>query len=181
VTAANRKPSVKSIVLNYLEENRPGLIDKQTLTAICRHASETRSEARPVSQAYVLDILSETRVPIARTLGGLPPDLRGRVHFHDREAAAASLLDMTGEYEAARAAGDKIRAADCRRAVRASKDRLKLLLRRQGLSPEKREEKQELLEWFLIWLEAPQLFAEWLELRRKATGGGQAGQRAGSD
>jgi hypothetical protein len=152
-----------------LEENTPAIVDPQTVDRICRHVDKALGREKPVSAAYVLDIVSETQVPIARSLGGLPVDLRGRIHFHDREAAAASLRSMTIEYEAARAAGDKVRAEDCRRAVRKGKERLKLLLRR-SLAPQKHEEKQELLEWFLVWLEAPQLFPGWLALRRKATG-----------
>jgi hypothetical protein len=77
---------------------------------------------------------------------------------------------MAKEYEAAREAGDKVRAEDCRRAVRQGKDRLKLLARRGSLSPEKRQEKQELIEWFLTWLEAPPLFPAWLEARLAAAG-----------
>lgn len=30
----------------------------------------------------------------------------------------------------------------------------------------KRQEKQEIANWFRIWLETPELFADWLELRK---------------
>lgn len=164
--------SIKTFIFNYLKENSPPLVDRQVLSAVCREVERALQREKPVSRAYVLDVLSETQVPIDRSLGGLSPDLRDRVHFHDRDAAAMSLTDMTREYEAARASGDKTRAEDCRRAVRKGKDRLKLLLRRTSLSPPKREEKQELLQWFLVWLEAPPLFPDWLELRRRAAGAG---------
>jgi hypothetical protein len=169
VDEVRRKPSVKSVVLSYLEAAAPEIVDAQMVDGIRRHVDKTLGRDKPVSAAYVLDIVSETRLPIARSLGGLPVDLRGRVHFHDKDAAAASLHEMTAEYEAARSAGDKTRAEDCRRAVRKGKDRLKLVLGR-GLASQKHEEKQELLQWFLVWLEAPQLFPNWLALRLKAPG-----------
>lgn len=173
MSARNRQGiSIKSFIFNYLKDNPPTLVDRQVLSAICREVDRALQRDKPVSRAYVLDVLSETQIPIERSLGGLPVDLRGHVHFHDRDAAAASLTDMTREYDAARAAGDKTRAEDCRRAVRKGKDRLKLLLRRTSLSPQKREEKQELLQWFLVWLEAPPLFPGWLGLRRKAVSAG---------
>ena len=53
-------------------------------------------------------------------------------------------------------------------AVRQAKDRLRLVLRGGHFSPEKKEVKQELLRWFLVWLETPELFSQWLELRRGA-------------
>jgi hypothetical protein len=167
-TGTPRGLSIKSFILQYLKENPPALVDRRVLSAICREATKALQRERPVSRAYVLDVIGETQIPVDRALGGLPIDLRGRVHFHDRSAAAASMTDMTREYEAALSAGDKTRAADCRRAVLQGKDRLKLLLRRASLTPQKREEKQELLQWFLVWLEAPPLFPAWLELRVRA-------------
>jgi hypothetical protein len=166
-----RGPSIKSFLVNYLKENPPSLVDREVLAATCRQAERALQRDKPISRAYVLDVISEMQIPIDRSLGGLPLDLRGRVHSHDRAAAAASLTDMTREYDAARCAGDKIRAEDCRRAVRKGKDRLKLLLRRTSLSPQKRQEKQELLQWFLVWLEAPPLFPAWIELRARAGSG----------
>ena len=163
-----RKPSIKSLILSYLEENATCAVNRAELAAICAHVDRALKRDKPVSRAYVLDVLSETQVEIDRALGGLPVDLRGRVHFHSADAAAASLTDMSREVEAARQAGDKPRAEDCRRAVRKGKDRLKLVLRRGNLSPQKRQEKQELLEWFLMWLEAPTLFPAWLQVRRSA-------------
>lgn len=161
-------PSIKSFILNYLKENPASLVDRRVLSSICREVEQALHREKPVSRAYVLDVIAETQIPIDRALGGLPVDLRGRVHYHDLDAASASLTDMTSEYQAARARDDKTRAEDCRRAVRKGKDRLKLLVRRDNLSPPKREEKQELLQWFLVWLEAPPLFPGWLELRRRA-------------
>jgi hypothetical protein len=167
----SREISIKSFIIKYLEENQTRKVGRGVLAEICRQATRALGRDKPVSRRYVLDVLFQTQVEIDRSLGGLPVDLRGRVHFHDLEVAAASLADMAKEYEAARQAGDKVRAEDCRRAVRNGKDRLKLLLRRGDLAPEKRQQKQELVDWFLVWLEAPPLFSPWLEARRAAAGG----------
>jgi hypothetical protein len=167
----SRGISIKSFIIKYLEENQTRRVGRGVLAEICRQATRALGRDKPVSRRYVLDVLFQTQVEIDRSLGGLPVDLRGRVHFHDLEVAAASLADMAKEYEAARQAGDKVRAEDCRRAVRNGKDRLKLLLRRGDLAPEKRQQKQELVDWFLVWLEAPPLFSPWLEARRAAAGG----------
>lgn len=168
----SRRPSIKSFIISYLEQNHTRFVDRRVLAEICRQANRALQREKPVSRSYVLDVISETQVEIDRALGGVPVDLRDRVHFHDPAAAASSLINMTREYEAARQAQDKARAEDCRRAVRKGKDRLKLLLRRSGLSVEKRREKQELIDWFLVWLEAPPLFPAWLEARRATAGRG---------
>jgi hypothetical protein len=161
-----RPPSIKTLVLEYLERNHTAEINVPELAALRRHVAASAQRAKPISDRYLLDILLATDIPITRSLGGVPPDLRGRVHFADAERAAASLLEMLEEYRRSRTAGDALRAEDCRRAVRLAKDRLRLVLRRPNLSPSKRQEKEELLQWFLVWLETPDLFDQWLDLRR---------------
>jgi hypothetical protein len=170
MSAAARQPSIKALVLAYLEANKPAMIDPAEMAAIHGHVTAQSQRGKPVSRRYLLEILSSTDVGIARSLGGLPVDLRHRVHSHDQQTAAASLLDMQNEYEAAREKNDRVRAGDCRRAVMQAKDRLKLVLRRRNLAPERRAEKQEVLEWFLVWLENPSVFEQWLQARRRALG-----------
>lgn len=169
--------SIKSLVLDYLAAKRPAIIDESELAAIRSHVTAALARAKLPSDRYLLDVVSETPVEISRSLGGLPLDLRHRVHLSDPDAAAASLLDLQREYEAARARGDRVRTADCRRAVVQAKDRLRLVLRRRNVSVEKRKEKEELLQWVLVWLENPELFGPWVELRRRASGP-PAGQQA---
>jgi hypothetical protein len=167
------KPSIKSLVLQYLEVHRPAEIDEKKLEAIERSVRDGLDRVKPVSRSYLLAILSETPVAITRSLGGLPPDLRGRVHFGSLERAGESLLDLQAEYSRARATAHRERAQDCRRAVRQAKDRLRLMLRKPNLPAEKRGEKEEILRWFLVWLETPELFDRWLALRRREPAAGE--------
>ena len=164
---AAKKPSRKALVEEYLRRYRPSVINAPTLAELRRHVLQGLEAGARVSDRYLLDLLEATAVPIARELGGLPPDLRGRVHFHDLSAAEASLRDLLREDELARAA-DSLRVEDCRRAVLRAKQRLEMLLRQRGLNPAKRAEKEEILGWFRVWLETPQLFSDWLDLRRRA-------------
>ena len=164
------QPTIKSLVLRYVEEHRLTSVHKEVLSLIAAEVQSTLRRGRPVSRSYLLQVLSTTTVEISRSLGGLPADLRHRVHFGDADRAAATLLEMQREYAAARDSGDRERAWDVRRAVRQAKDRLRLLLRRPSLSADKRAEKEELLVWVLVWLENPEVFAPWLKLRRRGEG-----------
>ena len=166
---------IKGLVHEYVEAHRPACIDEAELDRLTQFVRSRLALDRKLSQAYLLRVLSEAGIEIARLLGGLPVDLRGRVHFRDSEAAASSLLDLAGKYSLARENGNRLRQQDCRRAVRQAKDRLKMHLRRRELSEEQRTEKQELLEWFLVWLETPELFPPWLELHRTASTRGATG------
>ena len=170
MTGRGVRTTIKSLVLQYVEQRRIVFVDEGVLASIEAKVRGVLGGERPVSRSYLLDVLSATTVEVSRSLGGLPVDLRHRVHFADADQAATSLLAMQREYEAARAGGDIPRARDVRRAVRKSKEQLQLHLRRRSLSADNRREKQELLKWFLVWLENPNVFAQWLKLRRRSSG-----------
>ena len=161
-----KKPTRKSLVEEYLRLHNPAAITPGNVADLRRYVSQGLGGAA-VSNRYLLDVVEATGVRVARELGGLPPDLRNRVHVHDYAVAEASLREMQQEYESARCAGDRPRTQDCRRAVQKGKERLELLLRRPKLDAAKRAEKEEILSWFRVWLETPELFSEWLDLRKR--------------
>ena len=161
------KPSIKSLVLHYLDVHRPAEITERELVVIKHSIRKRLARTKPISRSYLLRILSETTVAIARSLNIPPPDLRRRVHSSSPERARVSLIDLQAEYSRSHVAGNRERAEDCRRAVWQAKDRLKLTLRNTRLPTKKRQEKQEILQWFLVWLETPELFDRWLELRQR--------------
>ena len=157
--------SIRATVLRRLTEEQPEIIDEKWLTGLEAYARAELGRPKPLSRSYLLDVLSHTDVPISRSLGGLPVDLRHRVKFKGPQEAAQSLTDLQREYEASHEAGDRIRCEDCRRAVRQAKDRLRMLLRRKNQPVAKRAERLEILQWFLVWLESPSLFSHWLKAR----------------
>ena len=170
--------SIESLVHEYIEAHGPACIDEAELERLMRFLRSRLDPGRKLSQAYLLRVLSDAGVEIARSLGGLPVDLRGAGAFSRRRSGGFVVCSiLAGENSLARENGDRLRQQDCRRAVRQAKDRLKMHLRRRELSKEQRAEKQELLEWFLVWLETPELFPQWLELRRTASTRGAPGPK----
>jgi len=155
--------TIKGVVLDYLARNQTRCVEAAEFNAIRREVIATLKRQRPPSDSYLMDILLTTEVDIDRSLGGIPTDLRNRVHTATHEQAKASLLVMATEYADA---ADATRAEDVRRTVRRAKDRVRLLLR-GSLSPEKRQAKQEILEWMLVWLENPLVFKSWIEIRTR--------------
>ncbi len=166
MTGEGKKPSMRSVVNEFVARNAGAEIGQDALETLRRQIAAQRGGTRP-SRPAVLELLLATDAEISRAIGGFAPDLRGRVHIGDPGSAEASLIEMTSEYAQARQAGDSARAADCRRAVQHGQQRLGFLLGRPNLSDEKRREKSELREWFRVWLEAPELFPDWVLLRRR--------------
>jgi hypothetical protein len=55
---------------------------------------------------------------------------------------------------------------ELREIVIQAKDRARFASRNPKVSAEKREAKAEMVQWMLVWLDDPALFADWVTLRR---------------
>jgi hypothetical protein len=64
------------------------------------------------------------------------------------------------------AASDKKGVEYCRLLGLRGRERAEMISRNRHVNPDKRLLKQEAALWFRIWLETPDLFAEWLILRK---------------
>ncbi len=65
------------------------------------------------------------------------------------------------------ASSDKKGVEYCRQVGALGRRRAELIARNRRVAAEKRSQKQEAALWFRIWLETPDLFEDWLSLRRK--------------
>ena len=173
--ASPQRRSVRAAVLEYLALHKPAVVDRRELAQIRRHVLARVKRPKPPSDRYLLSILLETDVDVARAIGGLPVDLRTKIPVGDLAACEQSLVALARQYCSAE---DPARASDVRRAVRRTKDHLDLALRRAG-SPGKLSVQRETFRWLAAWLENPTVFEAWLEVR-KQSGARQAGSTQGA-
>jgi hypothetical protein len=66
-----------------------------------------------------------------------------------------------------RSEGDKKGEEYCRQIARLGRRRAEMIGRNRRVGIEKRRQKREIATWFGIWLETPELFGDWLILRKK--------------
>jgi len=90
----------------------------------------------------------------------------GGVRQKTFEELERSLLEMEEVYSRASDAGDRARAQQCRNAVIQAKDHARLAARGAKTSPEKKAQKEEMIQWMLVWLENPEIFPTWVKLRK---------------
>ncbi len=64
-------------------------------------------------------------------------------------------------------ASDKKGVEYCRQLGLLGRRRAALIAANHRVDPQKRRQKQEAALWFRIWLETPELFPEWLALRKR--------------
>jgi hypothetical protein len=108
--------------------------------------------------------------------------LKGVLEFHDLASAEQSLRRLDAIYREYSSAADRLGTGLVRALVKKGKLRARSLAANPRVQARKRHEKHEIASWFQVWLETPDLFASWLELRkcsdefRKLFAGGDAAE-----
>ena len=113
----------------------------------------------PISESYLRDLLRATGLPFAQPFAGIRQN-----SFADLDRDLRGILAV---YAEAMRAGDRLRARYCRRQVIAAKDRARFVGRHPKTSPDKKAQKEEMAQWMLVWLENPEVFPAWVEIRKR--------------
>jgi Ni/Co efflux regulator RcnB len=148
----SRGRSVKQSLREYLAQNQPAAITERIWEQLLQHLA-------PVSESYLRDLLRDTGLPIEQPYAG--------IRQHTWEELEQSLREMQQIYADAMTSGARERARYCRRQVIAAKDRARFLARGARLAPDKRETKEEMAQWMLVWLENPEVFPAWVDARKR--------------
>lgn len=93
--------------------------------------------------------------------------LEHALHFRDLEDAEACLRNLDAVYREYRAAGDRTGAGLVRAILLKGKMRAEQLAANPRVRDAKRREKREIAAWFRVWLQTPDIFFDWLELRKQ--------------
>jgi hypothetical protein len=150
VPSANK--SVKQQLRDYLAANRAAAIDEALWHDLLQRLA-------PVSESYLRDLLRATGLPFDQPYSGI------RQHtFEELEQGLRAMLQV---YSDSLAAGQRDRARYCRRQVIAAKDRAKWMAVTPRSTPERRTQKEEMVQWMLVWLENPEVFPAWVDARKK--------------
>jgi len=90
----------------------------------------------------------------------------GILSFSSFAEAEATLLRLENLCHQYKSASDKKGMEYCRQIAALGRRRAALISRNPRVRREKRLQKQEIAEWFKIWLETPDIFGDWLALRK---------------
>jgi len=94
--------------------------------------------------------------------------LKGVLEFHDLASAEQSLLRLDAIFREYSGVPDRQGTSLVRALVKKGNLRARSLASNPRVQAQKRQEKQEIANWFHVWLETPDLFADWLELRKSS-------------
>jgi len=100
--------------------------------------------------------------------GGGGDEFAHVLQFGTLDEAEATLRRLDALWRESRAAGDTQRARRVLEIAREGRRRAQMIAGNRRVAAEKRAEKEEMRQWFRVWLETPEMFFDWLELRKRA-------------
>jgi len=93
---------------------------------------------------------------------------KGLLKLGDLDSALASLQRVDALYRQYREVSDRLGTSLARELVGKGEHRARTMAANARLSNGKRREKQEIANCFKVWLEVPDLFYDWLEMRQNS-------------
>jgi hypothetical protein len=146
----------------------PAEIDQLRRRLIAEHgeAGKTRSE-------YIADVLEAAGLKLELTLQEEAEDqyeeeFEDLLHFKTLEDAEVSVMRLDELMRKFRSQGEHAAVERVLNVARLGKRRAEMISRNQKVEAPKRAEKAEIANWFRIWLENPDAFFDWLDLRKQS-------------
>jgi hypothetical protein len=122
---------------------------------------------------YIVDVLQNNGLRVAwstsaDTEGLYEEEFRDLLHFATFEEAEMCLVRLDELLHKFQTEGQRAAANRVLEVARLGRRRAEMIARNPRVDPHKRAEKQEILQWFRVWLETPGAFFDWLEVRKQS-------------
>jgi phytoene dehydrogenase-like protein len=168
--------SKKQVILEYCRAQNLKRVEGDELGAIRNELRRRLGPSDHTSLAYIAAVLREAGYQVQYEDRYSDPAmeepyasrLKGLLEFHDLASAERSLRTLDAVYREYLSAADRIGAGLVRALVKKGKLRAQSLAANPRVQPQKRLEKQEISQWFQVWLETPDLLPDWLALRKSS-------------
>ncbi len=166
----------KQLILDCHRTHRWESVGREEISTLEGELRRTLGPAGRTSFSYIANVLRAAGARVAyedRYVDPLMEEpyaqrLQGVLQFGDLAAAEASLRQLDAIYRDYLQAADRVGTQLVRSLVVKGKQRAGSLAANPRVSPERRQQKQEIATWFRVWLETPDLFLAWLELRQQS-------------
>jgi hypothetical protein len=125
------------------------------------------------SADYIVTVLQEAGMRVvwstrSDTEGRYEEEFADLLHFSDLGDAEMCLVRLDELLRKFIVEGENAAAERVREVARLGRRRAEMIAHNHKVEEEKRAEKAEIAKWFAIWLETPDAFFDWLEVRKKS-------------
>jgi hypothetical protein len=172
---SERSSTKKNLILEAAQGLRTPRYTPAEIEQIRRQLIAHLGEKGKTSPDYIVSVLEEAGMRVvwstrADTEGRYEKEFADLLHFSTFEEAEMCLVRLDELLRKFTIEGEQAAAERVREVARLGRRRAEMIARNHKVDPEKREEKEEIAHWFAIWLETPDTFFDWLEVRKESPG-----------
>ena len=125
------------------------------------------------SPDYIMSVLEAAGMRVVwssqtDTEGRYEDEFRDLLHFSTLEEAEMSIIRLDELLRKFQREKDHPAEERTREIGRLGRRRAEMIARNHKVDPAKRTEKEEIARWFVVWLETPDVFFDWLEVRKQS-------------
>jgi hypothetical protein len=170
---AKKERSKKELILAAAREIKTPNWTPAEIDQLRRRLVALHGEAGKTGSDYITEVLKSAGYKLALTLQEDAEDqyedeFEDILHFKTLQDAEVSLMrldELMRRFEAHKEPAAVERVLNV---ARLGKRRAEMIARNQKVQAQKRAEKEEMASWFRIWLETPDAFFDWLDLRKRS-------------
>jgi ssDNA-binding replication factor A large subunit len=143
-------------------------IDQLRRRLLAEHGEEGKT-----GTDYIADVLKDAGLKVVLTLQEeaeeqYEEEFEDLLHFKTLEDAEVSIMRLDELMRKFNSHGEHAAVERVLNIARLGKRRAEMIARNHKVEAQKRAEKEEIANWFRIWLETPDIFFDWLDVRKQA-------------
>ncbi len=166
-------PSKKETILEIARELHVPRFTPAEVEQIRRQLVARLGSGGKTSPDYIAGVLETAGLRIvwstkADTKGKYEEEFQDLLHFATLEDAEMCIIRLDELYRKFKEEDEPAAVERVLEVARLGRRRAEMIARNHKVEPEKRAEKEEILQWFKVWLELPDGFFDWLEVRKSS-------------
>lgn len=171
---ANEHPTKKKMILEVARELRVPRYTPAEVEQIRRQLIARLGAGGKTSADYIAGVLETAGMRVvwstkADTEGHYEEEFHDLLHFGTLEEAEMCLIRLDELLRRFRAEHEAAAVERVLEVARLGRRRAEMIARNAKVEPHKRAEKEEIMNWFKIWLETPDAFFDWLDVRKQSS------------
>jgi hypothetical protein len=166
-------PTKKAMILEVAEALAKPRFTPAEIEQIRRKLIAQLGEKGKTSSDYVVSVLEEAGMRVvwstkSDTDGLYEEEFSDLLHFSTLEEAEMCLVRLDELHRKFTREHEPPAIERTREVARLGRRRAEMISRNRKVDAKKRAEKEEIAHWFAIWLETPDAFFDWLEVRKQS-------------
>ena len=164
-------PTKKEMILEIAREFSVPRFTPAEVEQIRRQLVARLGPGGKTSPDYIAGVLETAGMRIvwstkADTEGKYEEEFQDLLHFATLEDAEMCIMRLDELYRKFKEEEERAAVERVFEVARMGRRRAEMIARNHKVEPEKRAEKEEIMQWFKVWLDTPDAFFDWLEVRK---------------